>query len=330
MIYLLDCTLRDGAYITDGLFGADTIKGIINNLVNANIDMIETGWLCNVRGSNGTTYYDSAENIAEYLPADRKNSKFLAMFNYGKYNLEKLCEYNGKSIDAVRIVFKKENFEQAVEYSRIIKDKGYKLFMQAYNTCAYTDIELAKLAQKADDISPEAFYIVNTLGTMYPEDLGRIYGILDENLNKSIKLGFHSHNNLQLSFALSLEFIKLSANRDIIIDSSICGMGRGAGNTCTELIAHYLNRYGSNYDTDLLLETVDNYMKSFLEKYRWGYSIANCIAGQQGIHSDNMEYLIKNCNPDYRDLRKFFSEIKNPDKSAPESIRELWELKSGS
>ena len=62
---------------------------------------------------------------------------------------------------------------------------------------------------------------------------------------ENIEIGFHSHNNIQLSFALAIQFInKLKSERDIIVDSSLCGIGRGAGNVQTELLLEYLKKQG--------------------------------------------------------------------------------------
>ena len=53
-----------------------------------------------------------------------------------------------------------------------------------------------------------------------------------------ICINFHSHNNYQLSFAFAQEVIKLSgsSSRQIIIDGTLGGIGKVAGNLNTELI----------------------------------------------------------------------------------------------
>ena len=43
-IKILDCTLRDGAYVVDAKFGEQRIFDIITTLENAKIDIIECGW----------------------------------------------------------------------------------------------------------------------------------------------------------------------------------------------------------------------------------------------------------------------------------------------
>ena len=143
------------------------------------------------------------------------------------------------------------------------------------NTLAYNDDELVELAECMNRFSPVSLSIVDTFGAMYFEDLERIAGILDSVLSKEIELGFHAHNNQQLAFALCIRFVELmeKSYRNIILDSTLSGMGRGAGNATTELVAGYLNRkqYG-NYDMNAIMDAIDTYMQGFHEKYTWGYS----------------------------------------------------------
>ena len=109
--------------------------------------------------------------------------------------------------------------------------KGYTVFLQAANTLAYSDADLLSLAGAVSGSGASALSIVDTFGAMYEDDLERIVKVLDAQLDPSIKLDFHSHNNQQLSFSLSMHFVRMMANkdRDIIVDASLCGMGRGAG-----------------------------------------------------------------------------------------------------
>lgn len=51
-----------------------------------------------------------------------------------------------------------------------------------------------------------------------------------------------------------------------MVDASLCGMGRGAGNTTTELLTSFLNRkHHKNYNLDEVLDAIDTYMVSFQE-----------------------------------------------------------------
>lgn len=152
------------------------------------------------------------------------------------------------------------------------------------------------LAREMNQVHPVAVSVVDTFGAMYQEDLERIVQVLDCELDAGIKLGFHSHNNQQLSFALTMHFVELfkDSKRGCIVDSSLCGMGRGAGNATTELVANYLNRkQHGDYDMNQIMDAIDMYMQYFQENYTWGYSTPYFIAGMYCCHVNNIAYLLK-------------------------------------
>ena len=304
---MLDCTLRDGAYIVDSKFGTSSIKGIIKKMQDANINIIECGWLKNMPHQKGTTFYHVPEDLEQYIFEKRSDCVYTVMIDWDRYNLlENLTQYNGKSVDAIRIVFPKKKLSEAIPLGKIVKDKGYRLFFQAANTKEYSDEELLRLADEINTAKPEALSVVDTFGAMYWSDLDRITSILDEHLDKDIKLGFHSHNNQQLSFALSIQFAEKFKNRqrDIIIDSSLCGMGRGAGNTTTELMANYLNdKCQCHYDINAIMDAIDMYMGYFLSNYKWGYSTPYLISGMYCAHVNNIAYLTTNHRTNARDMK---------------------------
>lgn len=295
-IYLLDCTLRDGAYVVNGNFGSSVIKGIINKLQDANIEIIECGWLKDNLYEDGSTYYHVPDDLKKYIDKKNENQIFVAMLDWDRYDFRNLPKCDGKTIDAVRIVFPYEKYRECMGIVEQIMDKGYKVYLQAANTLAYNNRDLSNLAMYVNKLNPVCLSIVDTFGAMYHEDLTRIADILDKELNPEIKIGFHSHNNQQLSFALTIHFISLLNNkRDIIVDSSLCGMGRGAGNATTELIVNYLNcKYNKNYNMNHIMDAIDTYIKYFMENNKkWGYSAAYFIAGMYCSHINNIEYLLK-------------------------------------
>ena len=316
-IRILDCTLRDGAYIVNGVFGEPAIRGIINKLQNANIDIIECGWLKNDTCVDGTTYYHLPSDLEKYLSGKSEKVKYVAMIDWDRYDLQNLPECDGKSIDAIRVVFPHNHYAEGMALGGVIKNKGYEVFFQAANTLAYSDEELVELATIANQVKPSSLSIVDTFGAMYGEDLSRIVNILDNHLDKDIALGFHSHNNQQMSFALSMQFIDMLKNsgRDCIVDSSLCGMGRGAGNATTELVVNYINRkYGGNYDMNEVMDAIDMYMQYFLENYSWGYSIPYFIAGMYCTHVNNIAYLLKNHRTNAKDMRNIVESLSEEDR----------------
>ena len=309
---LLDCTLRDGAYIVNSRFGESAIRGIIKKLQDAKVEIIECGWLKDSPHEKGTSFYHMPKDLQQYLFEKKSNLVYTAMIDWNRYRADLLPEKDGQSIDAIRIVFPHGKHKEGIKVGEIIKKKGYAVFFQAANTLAYTNQELVELAHDINRVSPEALSLVDTFGAMYEEDLERIADILDGELNQEIKLGFHSHNNQQLSFALTMHFVKMFQNRNrrIIVDASLNGMGRGAGNAATELLAHYLNdKHHGNYDMNAIMDAIDTYMQGFHEKYTWGYSTPYFIAGIYQCHVNNIAYLLKNHRTSSRDMRNIIEAL---------------------
>ena len=311
-IALLDCTLRDGSYINDSKFGTPVIKGIIKKMQEARIEIIECGWLKDKAHEEGSAYYHVPADLEPYLLNRSGDHTYVVMIDWDRYNVDNLPIYNGKSIDAVRVVFPHGKHKEGIAVGERIKQKGYQLYLQAANTLAYSDEDLKDLAVFVNKAHPVGLSVVDTFGAMYFEDLERIVRVLDANLDESIKLGFHSHNNQQLSFALSIHFINLLKNskRNIMVDVSLCGMGRGAGNATTELMVSYLNKKEhGNYNLDSVMDAIDLYMTGLQEKYTWGYSTSYFIAGLYQCHVNNIAYLLNNHRTNARDMRNVISSL---------------------
>ena len=294
-VKLLDCTLRDGAYLVDKKFGDTVIKGIIDGLVKANIDYVEVGFFQNDSFGDGKTVYRNSKDVQRFIPYKNGRCEFTVLADYSRYSIDNLDECTGHSVDAIRECFFKEERYDAIQDCKIIKEKGYKLFIQPVDILGYSDLELIELIELVNKIEPYCFSIVDTFGSMYQEDLHRVFEIINHNLIHSSKIGFHSHNNMQLSNALSQEFIRISTGkRNVVIDGTISGMGRGAGNTPTELIAQYLvSQLGYTYDMNQLLDLIDTYMDNIRSKCSWGYSTSYFTAGCYGAHVNNIDFLSK-------------------------------------
>jgi len=316
-IKLLDCTLRDGAYIVNGNFGVPAIRGIVNKLQEANIDIIECGWLKNNEYKEGSSYYHIPSDFERYITRKNNRSLFVSMIDWDRYDVDALPPYDGKSIDAIRVVFPYGKHREGIAVGRKIQDKGYKVFFQAANTLAYSDEDLISLASEMNKAAPEGLSVVDTFGAMYEEDLERILSVLDQYLAPETRLGMHSHNNQQLSFALSMQFLRFFENRErkVIVDSSLCGMGRGAGNATTELVANYLcKKYHGNYDMNIILDAIDRYMQYFQETYTWGYSTPYFISGNYCCHVNNIAYLLKNHRTSAVDMRNIIESLSPEDR----------------
>lgn len=316
-IRVLDCTLRDGGRIIDCAFSDNEIKDISNRLSKTKVDIIEVGFLRdhrNVEYRGNSTFFTDVDQIVPFVDKST-SSLYVAFVDYGMFDFDSLKPYDGSSIDGIRVGFTKKDFNNSLEdiirCLNIVKNQGYKLFIQGVNSLSYTDKEMLSLVDLVNSVHPYSFGIVDTYGAMYADDVDRLYSLIDNNMEKDICIDFHSHNNYQMSFALAQEVIKLSKGvREIIIDATLNGMGKVAGNLNTELLIDYLVRkLNYNYDFDGILDLIDDYIYPYKENEFWGYSIPALMAGIYQSHPNNVLYLTSKFRLQTKDVKNILSMI---------------------
>ncbi len=291
-IKILDCTLRDGGYVNNWDFGHKNICKILTNLINAKLDYIECGFLKPIEYNNNKSLFSNIDLLSKVIPLESKHTQYTLMINFGEYDSDNIPLCANKNI-ALRIVFKKEQRLQALKYCKSLKDKGYDVFVNPMHTNTYTSYELLELVKMVDELHPKGFTIVDTTGAMREKDILTAFYIVDSALRKDIALCFHSHNNLQLSFSNAQCLMKVCKDRELIIDSTVFGMGRGAGNLCTELITQYINdNYNGHYDIIPILKIVDEQINPIFAKTPWGYSVPYYLAATNHCHPNYAKYLV--------------------------------------
>lgn len=152
-VKILDCTLRDGGHLNGCNFGYNNIFKIINNLINANTDIIEIGFLENCNYDKNSAKFDNieqAENLIKNI--DLKRSEISLLMQVDKYDIKKLKECRGK-INIIRLSFHKELLDDAVKYCKIIKEKGYICFLNPINFSGYNNFEIIDLIGKVNKIN---------------------------------------------------------------------------------------------------------------------------------------------------------------------------------
>lgn len=301
---LLDCTLRE-APLEDHMWGKLSYRKIIENLGRANVEFIECGYLKNPSEEDGDMYFHTVEQLCPYLPSRKTKTKYALLVDYGRYDLKWLSNNDKNIIDLIRICFKKNEIKEVIPFARKIQEKGYPISIQHVDTIAYSKDEILDFLREVNQLHPFSYSLVDTFGSMYAEDLLALCDLVDKNLDKGIRLGFHSHNNMMLANANSQVFLNaMQGKRELIVDASLFGCGRGAGNANTELMAEYLNKKkGGSYDVNILLDLIDTVINAAKKKATWGYSIPYFISGMNDTHPFNVKYLSSRHNIHSSDLR---------------------------
>lgn len=306
---LLDCTLRDGGYVNQWKWGHGCAKAIIQTLVKADIDIVEVGFLRNIDKYNkDITVCNTIEELNLLLPENTGNTMFSAMVMRSNYDIDKLSPYNGTGIEMIRVTAHDYDITEGMDFAEKVKQKGYKLSINPINIMGYSDSRILWILEKVNRIKPYQFSIVDTFGSMKRRDLDRIVSLVDNNLDRDIRVALHLHENMALSCCLAQNFIDMHLNRPVSVDASLMGMGRIPGNLPIELIADYLNDYtNKNYDIDYLMDAIQDYIAPIKGESQWGYTPAYFLSAKFNLHRNYAEHFLNKGDLTNRDINHILS-----------------------
>ncbi|MDR2406999.1 MAG: aldolase catalytic domain-containing protein [Bacteroidales bacterium] len=317
-IKLLDCTLRDGGFVNNWEFGDIAIRDIISRLDKAGVDIVEVGYLNDgvEFDMNRTLYPDVKAANKMFRNIKVEKSMVVAMIDFGDCSINRISPCEEVYLDGIRVTLKKNEIDDALAFCLMLKNLGYKVFVQPVSITAYSDAEILDLLAKVNVLNPYALSIVDTYGLMIKKDLIRYFYLIDNNTNKDILIGYHSHNNLQLAFSNCVELLNESGvKRGIVLDTTLYGMGKSAGNAQTELVANYLNtEFGTTYSINTMLNLIDLYIVPIYHNNPWGYKIEYFINAMNNCHPNYVQYLLEKNTLSIESINEIVSSIEKTKK----------------
>ena len=299
MIKLLDCTLRDGGYVNDWRFGKDAIVDIKENLELSGVDIIELGFLRDEKKNPDRTIFNDIKSVKKLIDEKLPNREYAVMAEVSNpFPLDKLEPYSEGAPEIIRVIVWKRMLKEGYEYCKGIVEKGYKLCVQPARVSQYTDEEFVDMIKMFNELNPMAIYVVDSWGTMYKDELLHYLKLADENLKDGVSVGYHGHNNMMQAFDVAQAFCEQDLKRDLIIDASVYGIGRGAGNLNTELFAKWANeKLGKIYNIEPIIGIYNGYIKWIYDHYeKWGYSIPYLITAKYNAKPASAATLLYVCD----------------------------------
>lgn len=339
MIKLLDCTLRDGGYVNNWEFGYEPIQNIIQSLEQTNIDILELGFLKNEPYNINRTVFNRMDQISNLINAKRRGVEYAAMIEVvNPIPLDMLENKSHESVDIIRvIVWKTKHDEQGnivdaltegYNYCKGIVERGYKLCVQPARVDQYNDEEFIEMLDMFQNLNPMAIYVVDSWGTQNTEQIMHYVEIANEFLRKEIAIGYHGHNNLMQAFATACTFCNYEMKRDIIVDASIYGIGRGAGNLNLEVFAKYMNDVKSKqYELSPMIDIYEKYIKKIYKEHPWGFSIPYYLTAQYNCNPSYGEYYAGEKQLLETEIEKILEEIDDSDRVMFTKIKAEYYLK---
>lgn len=308
-LMLLDCTIRDGGYINRWQFTDECVSELVKTLDDIGYDYVELGFRNNPQIYNnkpcGKWRYCTEKDLVKVVPEKRK-IKISVMADYKTSNIELFSRVEDTVIDMVRVAFHIPELEGALNFCKQLKQLGYIVCANAMATMNYTDDNLQKLCSLAHSANVDFLYLADSYGCLMPNDVEYILTKMKKNLpsESKIKLGAHLHNNIQNAVS---NFYRLN-EKDLvtIFDSTILGMGRGAGNLSTELVVNIENSFTDEALKDICLFAEKYISPLYGNAQNWGSDIAFIISARFRCHPN---YILKLKDFDIVDIQSVWKYI---------------------
>ncbi|MBI2926655.1 MAG: aldolase catalytic domain-containing protein [Verrucomicrobia bacterium] len=284
-IKVLDCTIRDGGLMNDHHFTDETVKAVYTACVAAGIDYMEIGYKASRKGikagEHGCWKYCLEEDIRRIVGDNPTSLKLSVMADAERCDYhEDIPPKKESVIDMVRVATYISQIPTAIEMVKDAHDKGYETTVNVMAASTVPDRELNEGLELLAASEAKSIYVVDSFGALYSEQVQYLVKKYLHYCKASGKeVGVHMHNNLQLAYSNTIEGIILGAN---MLDATMAGLGRGAGNCAMELLIGFL--HNPKYDLRPVLECVQNHIEPMRSKLLWGYDLPYLLTGLLNQH----------------------------------------------
>jgi 4-hydroxy 2-oxovalerate aldolase len=305
-VRVVDATLRDGGLVNDFYFTDEFVKALYETNVKAGVDYMEMGYKASKEmfdvNKFGKWKFCNDDDIRAIVGDNNTKLNLAAMADVGR------CDYKtdiinkaDSPLDLIRVATYLNTIPAAIDMIEDAKTKGYEV---SCNIMAISNGQESDLRVALDLLGKtpvDVFYIVDSYGSLYPEQIARITDIFKEYADKyGKKLGIHAHNNQQLAFANTIEAVGDGVDW---LDATYSGMGRGAGNCAMELLLGLLRN--PKYNNFYAIQFIENYMNKLKEEgVVWGFDLQYMMTGILNQHPRTAIQFTKEKRKDYTEFYK--------------------------
>ena len=307
-IKVLDCTVRDGGLMNNSNFEDGFVKAVYQACVDAGIDYMEIGYKGDKSIYSPQEYgkwkHCTEDDVRKIVGDNPATLKLSAMADAERTNYhEDILPKDESVFDMYRVATYIHQIPTAVDMIKAIHDKGYEATINLMAISVVQEHELDEALEILSRTEVEVIYLVDSYGSLYSEEiqaLMRRYLKFAEAEGK--KVGIHTHNNQQLAYANTIEALIMGAS---YLDSTLGGLGRGAGNCPTELLLGFLKN--PKFRLRPILQCLKDHVMPLREKILWGYDIPYMLTGQLNMHPRAaMAFMDSDTRTDYV---KFYDEL---------------------
>lgn len=285
-IKVVDCTLRDGGLVNNFEFSDEFVKDLYRTNIKAGVDYMEFGYKASKeifkKEDFGKWKFCEEEDIRAVVGINDFDLKIAVMTDVGRTDYKNdILKKEDSVIDLVRTATYIHQIPTAIEMIQDAHEKGYETTVNIMAISKVREEELDKGLEIIAECDVDVIYLVDSFGNFYPEQIRRLtdkYMNIAEKHGK--KIGIHAHNNQQLAFANTIEALTNGAS---MLDATVSGMGRGAGNCFIESLLAFLRN--PKYNLVPIMDFVQKYIQEEKAKGSiWGYDIPYLLTGILNSH----------------------------------------------
>lgn len=304
-IKVVDATLRDGGLVNDFFFEDEFVRKLYQANIDAGVDYMEMGYRASKKvfdeSKFGKWKFSSDEHIREIVGDNNTPLKLAIMADIGRHDKNDFDEKVNSPVDLVRVATYIHQMPEAIDMIEDAHKKGYETSCNIMAVSNVQEKDLKVALEMVGQSSVDCIYVVDSFGSIYPEQMARLVDVYSEFAAKyGKKLGIHAHNNQQLAFANTIEACGDGVDW---LDGTYMGMGRGAGNCAMELLLGFLKN--PKYNVYPVLKFVEQQMVPLKQKgITWGYDLQYMITGLLNQHPRTAIQFTKEGRTDYSEFYK--------------------------
>ena len=303
-IKVLDCTLRDGGLVNAFYFTDEFVKALYQANIKAGVDYMEFGYKASKEmfdvNKFGKWTFCNDKDIREIVGENKSDMKISVMADVGRCDFKKdILNKKDSPIDLIRIATYINTIPAAIEMIEDCTKKGYETTVNIMAISKSNDVDIDAALELLCRSSVGTIYLVDSYGSLYPEQVSSLAQRYLEIANKyGKKVGIHAHNNQQLAFANTIEAV---IGGVCYLDATVSGMGRGCGNCPSEMLLGFLKN--PKYRINPLLQFIESYIVPLRESgVVWGYDIPYLLTGILNQHPKTAIQFEKEKRNDYNNF----------------------------
>lgn len=305
-VRVVDATLRDGGLVNDFYFTDEFVRALYLANIKAGVDYMEFGYKASTELFDASKFgkwkFCKDDDIRAIVGDNNTDLKIAVMADVGRCNYKTdIVNRSDSPIDLVRVATYINTIPAAAE---MIEDAAAKGYETTCNIMAISNAQESEVQTALDILGKTpvtGFYIVDSYGALYPEQIARIADTFVNAAEKyGKKVGIHAHNNQQLAFANTIEAVGDGVDW---LDATYANMGRGAGNCAMELLLGFLKN--PKYNVYPAIQFVEQYMNKLRKDgLHWGYDIQYLLTGLLNQHPRTAIQFTKEERQDYSEFYK--------------------------